>query len=193
VTCWNCHSPVSERFCPQCKALQPPPSDYFEFFGLPRFLSIDAKDLETRFYALSRKLHPDLFSRKSAQEREYSLESTAILNDAYRTLRDPIARSQYLLKQEGFDVGEQSTKDVPADLLEEVFELNMALEEGEQDEIAQLRTRFQSMLTANDAGLQELFAVWDAKQDRATLTELRALLNKRKYITNLIERTNVSD
>ena len=66
---------------------------------------------------------------KAHAEREYALEVTAILNDAYRTLRDPIARALYLLKLEGFDIGEQSTKDVPPELLEEVFELNMALEE----------------------------------------------------------------
>ena len=66
--------------------------DYFEFFDLPRNLAIDTKDLEKRFYALSRQLHPDLHSRKSAAERDYALESTAVLNDAYRTLRDPIAR-----------------------------------------------------------------------------------------------------
>lgn len=193
MTCWNCHSPVTERFCGNCKALQPPVSEYFEFFGFPRQLALDEKELETRFYALSRKLHPDVFSRRSEREREYSLESTAILNDGYRTLRDPVSRAQYLLKQEGFDVGEQSTKDVPPELLEEVFELNMALEEGERGEIAQMRGRFEAMRGQIDGEMKREFTAWDAGHERPVLASIRALLNKRKYISNLIEKTNVSD
>ena len=57
------------------------------------------------------------------------MENTAIINDGYRTLRDPVKRAEYLLTEEGFPIGEQRSKDVPPELLEEVFELNMALEE----------------------------------------------------------------
>ena len=160
--------------------------DYFAVFDLPRHLSIDLKDLEKRFYALSRKWHPDLFARKSEKEREESLDATALLNDAYRTLKDPIARATYLLKLEGFDIGERGTKDVPPELLEEVFELNMALEEGEQGEISQMRTRFETMKRQIDSDLERQFGAGE-------LNEIRALLNRRKYITNLIDRTNVSD
>src|ERR1019366_6154583 len=91
------------------------PQDYFAFLELPRNLAIDAKDLEKKFYALSRQLHPDMHSRKSQAERDQAEESTAILNDAYRTLRDPITRAEYLLKLEGFDTSEQTSKDVPPD------------------------------------------------------------------------------
>ena len=170
--------------------------DYFEFLDLPRNLAIDAKDLEKRFYALSRQLHPDLHSRKTLAEREQALESTAVLNDAYRTLREPVARTEYLLKLEGFDIGEQTTKDVPPELLEEVFDLNMAIEElrgGDADALPQLesaRERFESMRGDIDAGLQEKFAEWDSDRNRETLVALRGLLNRRKYIANLIAQTN---
>jgi molecular chaperone HscB len=173
--------------------------DYFEFFELPRNLTIDLKDLEKRFYALSRKWHPDLFARKSEAEREESLEATAILNDGYRVLRDPIARSLYLLKQEGFDVAEQGSKDVPPELLEEVFELNMAIEElreGDESARPQLeaaRKRFEGMRDAIDSGLESKFGKWDSGHDREALVEIRALLNRRKYVTNLITQTNVPD
>jgi molecular chaperone HscB len=194
--CWNCGEGTSARFCANCKALQAPSPDYFEFFEIPRKLTLDAKDLETRFYALSRKLHPDLFSRRSAREREYSLEATAILNDAYRTLRDPIARAHYVLRLEGFDLGEQGTKDVPPELLEEVFELNMALEElraGDESVAPQLveaRQRFEDMRDAVDRRLGDEFAAWDTSLARDTLAAVRALLNRRKYITNLIAQAN---
>jgi len=202
VTCWNCGQSASARFCPQCKTLQPPASEYYAFFELPRSLALDPKDLEKRFYALSRQLHPDLFSRKSATEQEYALESSAVLNDAYRTLRDPISRALYVLKQEGFDIAEQGTKDVPPELLEEVFELNMALEElrdGDEDARAQLgsaRLRFEAMRNEIDAAMQLKCAEWDASHSRTILDEIRGQLNRRKYITNLIARTdeaNVSD
>jgi len=171
--------------------------DYFEFFDLPRNLTIDPADLEKRFHALSRKWHPDLFARKSHAEREESLEASAILNDAYRTLRDPVKRALYLLKLEGFEIGEQGSKDVPPELLEEVFELNMALEElreGDDSALPQLeaaRHRFEGMREELDAELSQKFTAWDAAHAQLVLTEIRALLNRRKYVTNLITQTNV--
>jgi molecular chaperone HscB len=166
--------------------------EYFEFFGLPRNLAIDSAWLEKCFYALSRKYHPDLSARKSRSEQEEALEATAVLNDAYRTLRDPITRLMYLLKLEGFDVGEQGTKDVPPELLEEVFELNMALEESPEDAAA-ARERFLEMRSDIDREMGRQFTKWDASHQRETLAELRGLLNRRKYVSNLIEKTNVPD
>src|SRR5580658_7354707 len=165
--------------------------DYFGFFDLPRNLGIDPADLEKRFHALSRKWHPDLFARKSAQEKEESLEASAILNDAYRTLRDPVARAHYLLKQEGLETGEQGSKDVPPELLEEVFELNEALEEADLPQLEAARRRFEDMREKLDNELRASFAAWDEAHDRASLTAIRRLLNRRKYITNLIAQTNV--
>ena len=198
-TCWNCGAAISSRFCESCKALQPPSHDYYEFFGMPVTLGIDPADLEKRFYALSRQLHPDLFSRKSAREQEYALESSAVLNDAYRALRDPVARALCVLKREGFEIGEQGTKDVPPELLEEVFDLNMALEElAEGDDPAtraqvdSARARFEAMRDEIDRTMQASFSAWDASHERAKLEEIRGLLNRRKYITNLIARTRIT-
>ncbi len=167
--------------------------NYFEFFDLPHRLGIDLKDLEKRFYALSRKHHPDLHARKSPRERAEAEEATAILNDAYRTLRDPIQRALYLLKLEGFDAGEQSTKDVPPELLEEVFELNMALEEADAPQIEAACRKFEAMRGEIDAGLTQGFADWDRSPSPEALTAVRGLLNRRKYISNLIAKANVPD
>jgi molecular chaperone HscB len=173
--------------------------DYFQFLALPRRLAIDPKELEKKFYALSRQHHPDMHSRKSKAERDQAEENTAILNDAYRALRDPIARAEYLLKLEGFDIGEQTSKDVPPELLEEVFELNMALEDlrsGDDDVIPQLeaaRARFDEMRGEIDREMQQKFEDWDRTGNRDQLTGIRGILNRRKYITNLISQTNVPD
>ena len=168
-------------------------SDYFEAFGIERKLALDPKDLETRFYALSRKLHPDLFARKSKAERDKAEEDTARLNDAYRTLRDPIARAGYLLKLEGFDIGEQGTKDVPPELLEEMFELNMALEEmlesmpeGGAAYVNGPWVDVSEKLAKVDEELQARFAEWDSGRQRETLSAIRGILNRRKYIANLL-------
>ena len=175
-------------------------TDYFASFEIPRHLAIETKDLEQRYYALSRKLHPDLFARRSEAERENAQAAMAILNDARRTLSDPVARALYVLKQEGFDIAEQGTKDVPPELLEEVFDLNIALDEvadGDSDAATQVmaaRDRFEIMRGEIDAALTAQFAVWDASRLAADLQEIRALLNRRKYVTNLIQRaTHVTE
>jgi molecular chaperone HscB len=90
-SCWQCGEPAAASlFCRYCNTLQRPSPDYFEFLGIERKLSLDPKLLEQRFYQLSRLLHPDRYVRRSATERQHSLEATAILNDAYRVLRDPV-------------------------------------------------------------------------------------------------------
>jgi molecular chaperone HscB len=129
--------------------------DYYEFFGIPRKLSVDQDDLQKRFYSLSREFHPDRYARKSLDEQQFALDATAILNDGYRVLRDPIRRAEYLLAQEGFDIGEQRSKDVPPELLEEVFELNMLLEETPgREELVEAHGKFQGMQRETDKELE---------------------------------------
>ena len=162
--------------------------DYFTFFGLQPKLMLDLSDLQSRFYKLSREFHPDRYARRSAAEQQYALDATALLNDAYRVLRDPVQRAEYLLTQHGFNIGEQRSADVPAELLEEVFELNMLLEEaGHRDELQQSRERFKGMLAKNDAELENLFKDHDASGDnRQILQAIRGVLNRRRYIQNLV-------
>ncbi len=124
-------------------------TDFFSFLGLPRKLRIDMNDLEQRYRALSRQYHPDYFYNASAAERRQALERSSYLNDAYRTLKNPVTRIEYLLKVEGVaDGGAEQTGSerkgarerdgpstgsgrakVPAGLLEEVFALNEELDE----------------------------------------------------------------
>jgi molecular chaperone HscB len=173
-------------------AAPPITADYFTFFSLPRKLSLDNAALQKRFYELSRQLHPDRFAGRSAAEQQYALDATALLNDAYRVLRDPAARAEYLLKLEGFDIGEQRSKDVPAELLEEVFELNMMLEElrgGDEStrpQLEQERIRFNDMLRAVEAGLAEVSTRFDESGAPDSLNAVRGVLNRRRYIQNLV-------
>jgi molecular chaperone HscB len=167
------------------------PDNYFAQFDLPRHLSIDTAALEKAFYAQSRKLHPDRFASRPLAEQEAALAASSQLNDAYRTLRDPIARTEYLLALEGIQLEEQSRaatdaaraagtekKQVaPPDLLEEAFELNMQLEEmrmakqmGDDDpqtraDLEAARTKFTAMLNDSQQELEALWSGWDAAED----------------------------
>src|SRR5918993_2013296 len=146
-------APVDEHFCPQCSRILAlgRHGDYFTFFGLPRTLTIDAQDLERRFRELSRKFHPDFYYNAPPAERLASLERSSYLNDAYRTLRSPVARVEHLLAIEGMPPAksEEGTAKVPPSLLEEVFALNEELDEIRElresgADAGQLRSRLES-------------------------------------------------
>ena len=161
---------------------------YFEAFGIEPKLSIDTADLQQRFYRLSREFHPDRFTRRPVEEQQQALERTSLLNDGLRILKDPVRRAEYVLKHNGFDIGEQRTKDVPPELLEEVFELNMALEESDKDQLDAFKTKFNAMLGDIDSQLAGLFAKYDQAQSRDELAAIRAVLNRRRYIDNLVQK-----
>jgi molecular chaperone HscB len=225
-SCWSCGTMRAVHFCEACGKVQPPtPVDYFTFFGLPRNLNLDVTALDKDFYELSRKLHPDLNARAGSQEQEWSLQQSSLLNDAHRTLKDPIKRTQYLLQLEGVELEEQSKSAteqaratgqmkkqiVPPDLLDEVFELNMQIEElrtqkkmGEDDpalieEIGRHKLELEEKHKALLHELEGRWKVWDGmiqreqngqpvseeerKQERNKMVDV---LNRRNYIRNLV-------
>src|SRR6201987_4704552 len=164
--CWSCKAPVNgAHFCASCGKVQPlpPGTDYFGFFGWPQKLAIDPAVLEDQFHKLSWKLHPDNFVRASEEERDLSLDRSSQLNDAYRTLRDPLARIEYLLLRLGLRKEGATKQQAPPELLEEVFELNESLDElrearAEGGDVASLRDRLvesQNNFNENLSGLDE--------------------------------------
>src|SRR5467141_1633399 len=178
--------------------------DYFAIFGLPRKLWIEMSTLEQKFLQLSWKLHPDNYVNASAEERELSLKRSSELNDAYRTLREPVARIEYLLGIEGARKEGEHKQQAPPELLEEVFELNESLDELREakasgGDLAALKSRlesaekgFQEKLVGLDAQLQTAAREWDAalQGEAATrkqvMAKLNDLLNRRSYIRNLV-------
>jgi molecular chaperone HscB len=222
--CWSCGTMRELQFCASCGKVQPPvPVDYFTFFGFPRKLNLDTAELEKDFYALSRRLHPDGFGQSEERERAWSLEQSSMLNDAYRTLKDPIKRTEYLLRIEGIEIEEQSKQAtekaratgelkkqvVPPDLLEEVFELNMHLEElraqkklGEDDPalLEEIGKAKLSLEEKYDALLNELKSDWNrwdsaletgsAADRQQILNAMLDVLNRRNYIRNLVRDVN---
>jgi len=208
LVCWNCHErTIGTHFCSSCgKVLQVPEhSDYFAMFEMPRKLWIEMSALEQKFLQLSWKLHPDNFVNAPPAEREISLKRSSELNDAYRTLRDPVARVEYLLAIEGARKEGQNKQQAPPELLEEVFELNESLDELREakasgGDTANLKHRlegaeknFQAKLSEVDGQLQAAAHQWDnaVGSDNADLrlsikNNLNELLNRRSYIRNLL-------
>src|SRR6266446_10391890 len=212
LVCWSCHErTIGTHFCSSCgKMLQvPEKSDYFAMFEIPRKLWIEMGELEKKFLQLSWKLHPDNYVNASPEEREISLKRSSELNDAYRTLREPVARVEYLLAIEGTRVEGKNKQQAPPELLEEVFDLNESLDELREakaagGDLSSLKHRlesaeknFQQKLSEVDAQLQETAQQWDAAIDanasdtdrKGILVGLNELLNRRSYIRNLV--TNV--
>jgi len=210
--CWHCQSEVSgEYFCERCVKVQPvsKEADYFTCLGFPRRLTIDPQKLEAKFYELSRAFHPDFYQNKSETEQAISLSNAATLNTAYRTLRDPIQRAEYLLAIEAGAVKEIRTTP-PADLFEEILELQETLEEYRASDRSsqtgqQLRSKLQSeqhtleeRKQEMETQLQQLFVEWDALQDRGEATSdartqrdrllkgMREILSNRTYVRNIV-------
>jgi molecular chaperone HscB len=198
-------APLDAHFCPQCTKILPLPrhTDYYGFLGLPRKLNLDVGDLEQRFRGLSRQFHPDYFYNATPGERRASLERSSYLNDAYRTLRNPVARIEYLLQLEGLAAksAHEASRQVPPALLEEVFALNEELDEIRelresgvpgapwQARLERARQPIEAKRAAHEAELQELAARHDAATDderRQVLEALRDRFLERNYITNLL-------
>lgn len=201
-------APVDVHFCPQCTKILTlgRQGDYFAFLGLPRKLTIDSGVLEQRFRALSRQFHPDYFYNAPPGERRASLERSSYLNDAYRTLKNPVARTAYLLELE--DVlkpsDHENAKQVPPALLEEVFALNEELDEvremrssGTPADVWRARLQraavpIEQKRADHEEQWRTLAERWDALADtdvsgrRDVLNALRDRVLERNYITNLL-------
>jgi molecular chaperone HscB len=202
ATCAGCGAPAVEGpICPACGRIRPFPegSDHWAVLGLERRLGLDRADLERRFHGLNRRLHPDYFRLRSPEEQTISLEASAAVNAAYRMLRDPVSRVEYLLELEGMGLGLAGQAKPPADLFEEIMELQearMELATADPDEAPALRARLENAkaeLEARRTGAeQELtatFPAWDAGDEairRRLLGEMRDILATRAYLRTVL-------
>lgn len=191
--------------------------DFFKFFSLSRKLNVDLSSLQKSFYAMSRSLHPDRFVSRLPAEQEAALRESSFLNDGYRTLKDPVLRTRYLLSLEGVELEEQSRaatdaarssgvekkQIIPPELLEEVFELNMQLAEmkastqmGEVDpdlrrDLEVAKRSFEAKLAHSQTSLEKLWDTWDSAMDEDD-TDLRDT-TKAAMVVLLNKRSYISN
>ena len=194
--CIRCGKAAADQLvCPGCIVVEPTAkeSDYFDVFSLPRSLTIDLADLEQRYYALSRRLHPDLFHDHPRSEQAASLGATTLVNRAYRTLRDPVQRGLYWLEQNGESLGRDNER-VPPALAARVFEVQEQLEglraariAGKADragrEMEAIREELRGDLDACEERLTANFARTDAG---AALADLKKILSELHYVRTLL-------
>ncbi|GJL62112.1 MAG: hypothetical protein NPIRA04_07660 [Nitrospirales bacterium] len=199
--------------CGQCVKVQPLSKDldYFTCMRLPRLLDIDQDKLQETFYDLSRTFHPDFYSGKDDQEQIISLGNSALLNTAYRTLKDPIQRAEYLIRLEAGSVKEIRSNP-PADLFDEILELQEDLDEyrslspkNDEERMKELRQKLHGNREAlerrqaqMESSLKEKFSEWDVIQRRspqstdereekdAVLKSMQEILSDKTYVRNIV-------
>ncbi len=176
--------------------------DHFALLGVRRRFKADAEALETRFYELNRRLHPDFFMDAPAAVRIRSLDATARINEAYQALKDPIARAIYLVQLESGKLDENERRP-PPELFEEIFEAQEAAEEFQgcvdEEEAENLRERlnaamgcFSALRDGQRTALDRLGAAWDEAVDRGEpappdiVGKMRSILGQRNYIENTL-------
>ncbi len=182
-------SPV---FCGSCSTLNPVDSseDHFRLFGLPRRYAIDPDDLHRRFLSISRNIHPDFFQGQAPEMRNLALRLSSQVNAAYRTLKDPLLRAEYLLESSG---GQSlaDDKSVPENLLHDVMMLREEIEEaqtgGDVKALAAIREQIESRQITTQARVAALCERLDEQSDDVR-AELRRQLNAMRYLANLTAR-----
>ena len=192
--CWRCGTGTgigAGLVCPGCEAPQPlpPGSDLFAVLGLRRQLMLDGDDLEGRYHALSRALHPDRHQAADPRARELSEVASAALNRAYRTLRDPVARGRYWLELHGNPL-HVDNNEVPAALAADVFETQERLGELRtsptpelRDEVRRMRDALAARLRVLKNDLSGLYAGWNGG---GLLGELKRRLSEIAYLRTLL-------
>jgi molecular chaperone HscB len=202
--CLDCGKPTSGQLaCPGCGVVTSAPAvapeaDYFTVFGLPRKLALDPADLGKRYYELSRRFHPDLWQDRPPAERQASVRATALINTAYRTLKDPVRRGLYWLSLHGESLGRDNER-VPPELAALVFEVQEKLEElrdarasgdGAQPEgeVRQISEDLRGRMRRFGERLEKNFARTDASPDdqQAALAETKEILSELHYVRTLL-------
>ena len=154
ISCWSCKGPALSRalFCPVCEVIMPPCGlNHFDRLGVEKRFTLNMEDLERHYFAMQRRLHPDRFSTKSSKEKAISQQQAVSLNEAYETLKDPLKRAIYLLKEEGREI-----KTCPQ-LLAETMEAHEELAETPPSQMGNFRNKIRQKLRECEDDLTRLF------------------------------------
>jgi len=165
--------------------------NHFELLGLPAAFALDGARLEQRYRELQSRVHPDRFAASSEAERRVAMQWATRANEAYRTLRDPLARARYLLSLKGYDTGEESNTAMPPDFLMQQMEWREAAAEAsaERDQEALARLRAQ-IATARGEMLERLARSLDAAHYDAGCSLVRKLRFLEKLDEEIDEAMN---
>lgn len=161
------------------------PKNHFQLFGLEPAFAIDIASLEREFRALQAQVHPDKSAHLDDASQRLAMQRSTLVNEAYQTLKSPIARARYLLSLHGVDTQEETNTAMPVDFLMAQMDRREALEQAVHDrDVAELERIEASMKTDTRALEAELAASIDAAQDYATAA---GLVRKLRFMEKLAE------
>ncbi|HET6266136.1 MAG TPA: Fe-S protein assembly co-chaperone HscB [Acidobacteriota bacterium] len=201
MKCPHCNQQTAQlEFCDKCGKVLPVPADqdFYTVLGYPaRILQIDEADLEKRLFELNRKFHPDRFAGKSAQEIQFSHDRSSAVNNAYRTLKNPVSRAKYIVESTLGSIEEKSAK-VPIDMAERFFEIQDLLETIRESngnppadavrEVREAEKELKEKVKSLEADLQKQFTAYDAKPDRKIVEQMKEILSERSYIKSFLRQ-----
>ena len=169
------------------------PRNHFEVLGFPSVFHLRSDELEKKYLELSRQLHPDKFAKAAPRERLQAVQKTTELNDAYKVLRDPVKRAEYLLKLNGIDIADEKLESVKASpmLLAEMMELNEQLADaktsGDHAVVRQLAEAMRERRAEAMRAVEEGFRAVDGG-DRAVLPDIAQALIAMRYHARFLEQ-----
>jgi molecular chaperone HscB len=131
---------------------------HFDLFGLQPAFAVDEERLERAYREIQSRVHPDRFAHAGDAERRASLQWTTRVNEAYRTLRNPVARATHLLALNGVDVAFETNTAMPADFLAQQMELREALEEATEAKNPTALDQLQKRIDADKRALEARLA-----------------------------------
>jgi molecular chaperone HscB len=158
--------------------------NHFELLGLPVAFGMDASRLERRYRELQTRVHPDRFASRTEAERRVAMQWATRANEAYRTLRDPLARARYLLQLKGFDTGEESNTSMPADFLMQQMEWREAAAEARAERDARALERLRGQLRESRDGMLDQL---ERALDGANYDAGCSLVRKLRFLEKLEE------
>jgi molecular chaperone HscB len=137
--------------------------NHFDLFGLTPAFSIEGEALERSYREIQSKVHPDRFAHAGDAERRASLQWTTRVNEAYRTLKDPVQRARHILELHGVDVAFETNTAMPPEFLMQQMELRETLEEAKDaDALDTLRSNLKREKQSLE---KEIAGAIDARKD----------------------------
>jgi molecular chaperone HscB len=153
---------------------------HFDLFGLAPAYALESEALDRSYREIQSRVHPDRFAHAGDAERRASLQWTTRVNEAYRTLKDPVQRAKHLLELKGVDVAFETNTAMPGDFLAQQMELRESLEEAKN--VAAL-DELRKNLRAESRSLEK--AIADAIDARKDYASAAGLVRKLQFLDKL--------
>lgn len=162
--------------------------NYFELFGMPVSLKIDKKYLQDKYFELQKKYHPDFFSNEGEQEQAEVLETSSMINKAYKSFQNDDETIKYVLQLKEL-LEEEEKYQLPPEFLIEMLELNEGLMDVDDSSLEETETKISQLEKKLYDDVQNIIEYFN--DDRTTneqLLQVKEYYYKKKYLNRILER-----